>query len=83
MRAGLRPVLRLRLVCSSNRPRFIQSEHATGNGNGGKAKNDISIFGQESNYNDLAVSQDESGGEGYRGEDFPRKHVSLGIFILT
>ena len=28
---------------------FIQA-HASGNGNGGKAKGDISIFGQESNY---------------------------------
>jgi type I restriction enzyme M protein len=28
---------------------FIQA-HATGNGNAGKAKNDIAIFGQESNY---------------------------------
>ena len=34
---------------------FVQSvnfirAHATGNGNGGKAKGDISIYGQESNY---------------------------------
>lgn len=29
--------------------KFIEA-HATGNGNGGKARGDISIYGQESNY---------------------------------
>ena len=41
--------------CCGSSGMFVQSvkfieAHATGNGNGGKAKGDISIFGQESNY---------------------------------
>ena len=41
--------------CCGSAGMFVQSvnfieEHATGNGNGGKAQGDISIFGQESNY---------------------------------
>lgn len=41
--------------CCGSAGMFVQSvnfieEHATGNGNGGDAKADISIFGQESNY---------------------------------
>ena len=41
--------------CCGSSGMFVQSirfieEHATGNGNGGKAQGDISIFGQESNY---------------------------------
>lgn len=41
--------------CCGSGGMFVQSEnfilaHASGNGNGGKAKNDISIWGQESNY---------------------------------
>ena len=41
--------------CCGSGGMFVQSvnfirAHATGNGNGGKARNDISIFGQESNY---------------------------------
>ena len=41
--------------CCGSSGMFVQSvrfieEHATGNGNGGKAQSDISIFGQESNY---------------------------------
>jgi type I restriction enzyme M protein len=40
--------------CCGSGGMFVQSvrfvkEHATGNGNGGKAKGDVSIFGQESN----------------------------------
>ncbi|MCS6885511.1 MAG: class I SAM-dependent DNA methyltransferase [Acidobacteriota bacterium] len=42
--------------CCGSGGMFVQSvefilAHATGNGNGGKAKADISIYGQESNYN--------------------------------
>ena len=63
--------------CCGSGGMFVQSAdfidaHSTGNGNGGKAKNDISIFGQESNYNDLAVGEDELGDEGYRGQDRAR-----------
>jgi type I restriction enzyme M protein len=41
--------------CCGSGGMFVQSEnfihaHASGNGNGGKAKHDISIWGQESNY---------------------------------
>jgi type I restriction enzyme M protein len=41
--------------CCGSSGMFVQSiefirAHASGNGNGGKAKGDISIFGQESNY---------------------------------
>src|SRR6185503_18603367 len=41
--------------CCGSSGMFVQSmefirAHATGNGNGGKAKSDISIYGQESNY---------------------------------
>lgn len=41
--------------CCGSAGMFVQSmrfieEHATGNGNGGRARADISIFGQESNY---------------------------------
>ena len=41
--------------CCGSAGMFVQSvefirAHATGNGNGGKAKGDISIYGQESNY---------------------------------
>jgi type I restriction enzyme M protein len=41
--------------CCGSSGMFVQSvrfirEHASGNGNGGKAKADISIYGQESNY---------------------------------
>ncbi len=41
--------------CCGSSGMFVQSvrfieEHATGNGNGGKPRSDISIFGQESNY---------------------------------
>ena len=41
--------------CCGSSGMFVQSKefirsHATGNGNGGKARGDISIYGQESNY---------------------------------
>ena len=41
--------------CCGSAGMFVQSiefirAHASGNGNGGKAKGDISIYGQESNY---------------------------------
>ncbi len=41
--------------CCGSSGMFVQSvdfirAHATGNGNGGRARNDISIYGQESNY---------------------------------
>ncbi|MCC6796981.1 MAG: SAM-dependent DNA methyltransferase [Candidatus Hydrogenedentes bacterium] len=41
--------------CCGSSGMFVQSiefieHHSNGNGNGGRAKNDISIFGQESNY---------------------------------
>ena len=41
--------------CCGSSGRFVQSvefirAHATGNGNGGRARGDISIYGQESNH---------------------------------
>jgi type I restriction enzyme M protein len=41
--------------CCGSSGMFVQSvefirAHANGNGNGGKARSDISIYGQESNY---------------------------------
>ena len=44
--------------CCGSSGMFVQSvdfvhAHASGNGNGGKAKTDISIYGQESNYTTL------------------------------
>jgi type I restriction enzyme M protein len=36
-------------ACSCKSVEFIRA-HATGNGNGGRARADISIYGQESNY---------------------------------
>jgi len=49
--------------CCGSGGMFVQSvefvkAHANGNGNGGKVKADVSIFGQESNH--LAIGQDES-----------------------
>ena len=48
--------------CCGSSGMFVQSieflqAHATGNGNAGKAKNDIAIFGQESNYTTWRVAR--------------------------
>ena len=50
--------------CCGSSGMFVQSleflrAHSNGNGNGGKIKADISIYGQESNYTHLATCQDE------------------------
>jgi type I restriction enzyme M protein len=60
--------------------RFVR-EHANGNGNGGKAKGDISIYGQESNYTtwrlarmNLAIRGIEgqiAHGDTFRDDKFP------------
>ena len=48
--------------CCGSSGMFVQSvefirAHATGNGNGGKATGDISIYGQESNYTTLQLAR--------------------------
>ena len=48
--------------CCGSSGMFVQSvefirAHASGNGNGGKAKGDISIYGQESNYTTWRLAQ--------------------------
>ena len=48
--------------CCGSSGMFVQSvefirAHATGNGNGGKATSDISIYGQESNYTTLQLAR--------------------------
>ena len=48
--------------------KFIRA-HASGNGNGGKAKGDLSIYGQEVQLHHLASSPDELGDPGHRGPD--------------
>ena len=48
--------------CCGSSGMFVQSvefirAHATGNGNGGKAEGDISIYGQESNYTTMQLAR--------------------------
>ena len=54
--------------------RFIEA-HTTGNGNGGKARGDISIYGQESNYTTWCVCKMNRGIRGTEGQIDPRRHV--------
>ena len=50
--------------------RFIEA-HSTGNGNGGKATcRHLDLRARVELHYDLALSEDESGDQGYRGEDF-------------
>ena len=61
--------------CCGSGGMFVQSAdfikaHATGNGNGGKAKNDISIFGQESNYNTWRLAKMNLAVRGIEGRIF-------------
>ena len=60
--------------CCGSAGMFVQSmefirAHASGNGNGGKARADIHIYGQESNLHHVATGQDEPGHPGHRGPD--------------
>ena len=48
--------------------RFIEA-HASGNGNGGKAKGDLSIYGQESQPDHMALGKDEPRHPWNRGTD--------------
>ena len=63
-------------VCSYSRWSFINA-HATGNGNGGKTRGDISIWGQESNYTTWRLARDESGASRDRGQHRPRRQASI------
>ena len=81
--------------CCGSAGMFVQSvefirSHATGNGNGGKARGDISIYGQESNYTtwrlakmNLAIRGIE--GQIAHGDSFHKdKHLDLKAdFILA
>ena len=69
--------------CCGSSGMFVQSvefirAHANGNGNGGKARGDVSIYGQESNYTtwrlakmNLAIRGIE--GQIAQGDSFPRR----------
>ena len=54
---------------------FIQA-HQSGNGNGGTARADISIYGQESNYTTWRLAKDESGDSRDRRADRAWGYVS-------
>ena len=64
--------------CCGSSGMFVQSvefirAHATGNGNGGRAKGDISIYGQESNYTTWRLAKMNLAIPGHRGPDRPRR----------
>ena len=54
---------------------FIHEKHATRNGNGGRAKGNISIYGQESKLHHMAYGQDEFRHPGHRGTDRTRRQL--------
>ena len=65
--------------CCGSSGMFVQSvefirAHATTNGNGGKAKGDISIYGQESNYTTWRLARMNLAPR-HRRPDRPRRHV--------
>ncbi len=65
--------------CCGSSGMFVQSiafihAHASGNGNGGKARGDISIYGQESNYTTWRLAKMNLVGHSRdRGTDCPRR----------
>jgi hypothetical protein len=64
--------------CCGSSGMFVQSiefihAHKSGNGNGGKAKSDISIYGQESNYTTWRLAKMNLALRGI-GPDRPRRH---------
>ena len=66
--------------CCGSSGMFVQSvefirAHATGNGNGGRAKADISIYGQESNYTTWRLAKMNLAIRGIEGPDRPRRHL--------
>ena len=66
--------------CCGSSGMFVQSikfvrAHVSGNGNGGKAKADISIYGQESNYTTWRLAKNEPRHPGHRGPDRPRRQL--------
>ncbi len=82
--------------CCGSAGMFVQSmdfirAHATGNGNGGRAKGDLSIWGQESNYTtwrlakmNLAIRGIESGGIAHGDSFHDDRHPDLKAdFILA
>ena len=66
--------------CCGSSGMFVQSvefirAHASGNGNGGRARGDISIYGQESNYTTWRMARDEPGNPGHRGPHRARRQL--------
>ena len=66
--------------CCGSAGMFVQSvefieAHLTGNGNGGKAKADISIYGQESNYTTWRMAKMNLAIRGIEGTDRPRRQL--------
>ena len=66
--------------CCGSSGMFVQSvnfirAHATGNGNGGKAKGDISIYGQESNYTTWRLAKMNLAIRGIEGPNCPRRQL--------
>ena len=66
--------------CCGSSGMFVQSvefieAHATGNGNGGRARAAISIYGQESNYTTWRMARDEPSHPGHRGPDRPGRQL--------
>ena len=68
--------------CFVQSVRFIE-EHATGNGNGGKAQADISIFGQESNYTTWRLAKMNLAIRGIEGQIEQGQHVPQRTAIRT
>ena len=66
--------------CCGSSGMFVQSiefirAHTSGNGNGGKARGDISIYGQESNYTTWRLAKMNLAMSWDRGADCPRQQL--------
>ena len=66
--------------CCGSSGMFVQSvefirAHTTGNGNGGRARGDISVYGQEFELHDVAARQDEPRHLRHRGPDRSRRQL--------
>ena len=66
--------------CCGSSGMFVQSvefieAHATGNGNGGRAHGDISVWGQESNYTTWRLARMNPRHTGHRRPDRPRRQL--------
>ena len=66
--------------CCGSSGMFVQSmefihAHATGNGNGGRARGDISIWGQESNHTTWKLARMNLAHPRHRGQHRPRRQL--------